>query len=131
LKESGYEETVLDALCARFQPQEFFITSFLFDSLVRVRALIPAVRIGVLVSEISRSQALERFRQTGADFLAPDYPMLDQHTVAEATRLHIPLLPWNVNQPDEIRRCLQEPSIFGVITDQPAQALRIRAVVSR
>ena len=126
LKEGGYEDTVLRCLFDHLRPEDFLITSFDTEALARLRAARPEVRTGILISDVSGARALEMFLGSGTDFLAPDDAILDGPTLAEAAKFQIPLLPWTVNDPDAIRRRLLEPAVFGIITDTPAEALRIR-----
>jgi glycerophosphoryl diester phosphodiesterase len=127
MKEVGYEDAVLQTILACVPLENFLITSFHQECLSRIRAMNPGVRIGLLVEEMDGLSALESFRRSRADFLAPDYKMLDTVTLAQAARHNIPLLPWTVDDPSAIQNCFRQPSIFGVITNQPAEALRLRA----
>jgi glycerophosphoryl diester phosphodiesterase len=130
IKEAHYETAVLAMLQYHLRSEDFLITSFLAETVSRMRSLSPAVRLGLLVSDVSGSRALEMFHQTGADLLAPEYVILNEETFAQAARSRIPLLPWTVNDAGEITRCLEEPSVLGLITDEPAKALQIRRALA-
>jgi glycerophosphoryl diester phosphodiesterase len=131
IKETGYEEEILRTICDDLSLEDFFITSFAPSALAQVRRLNPAVRLGILCSDIAGPAAFQTFRESPADFLAPEHAMLDDATLADAARSKIPILPWTVNDPALIARYLQEPSVFGVVTDRPVEALRIRGAQSR
>jgi glycerophosphoryl diester phosphodiesterase len=131
IKESGYEEEILRTVCDDLSLEDFFITSFALPAIAQVRRLNPAVRLGILCAGISGPAALQMFRESPANFLAPEHTMLDDPTLADAVRSKIAILPWTVNDPALIARYLQEPSVFGVITDRPVEALHIRGAQSR
>ena len=127
LKETGFEEAVLGSLIdRRFRPLDFVITSFEQPAVTRVKVASADVRVGLLVYDVTGLEALDRFRKSGADFLAPDYQLLDEATCRQAASLHVQLLPWTVNDPAVTRNLLREPAVIGVITDATATALEIR-----
>jgi glycerophosphoryl diester phosphodiesterase len=75
-------------------------------------------------------EALKRFHQARANFLGPDYRLLDASTLDRAKLSDVPLLPWTVNDKTVIRSLLRAPTVIGVITDQTVEALRIRNEVA-
>jgi glycerophosphoryl diester phosphodiesterase len=111
----------------RVSVETFWITSFLPESLARIRDADAAVRLGLLVENVSGARALDCFKRVRVDFLAPDHTLIDEPMLDEARRHQIALLPWVVNDADRIARYLDEPSMFGVITDRPAVAIDVRA----
>jgi glycerophosphoryl diester phosphodiesterase len=127
LKEGGYEADVLDLIFeARFRVADFVVTSFDEATLARVRDAAPGVRIGLLVDADGRTGVLERFEASGADFLAPHHSIVDDGLLRAAGESAVELLPWTVNESAKIVRLLRERSVSGVITDEPAAALRLR-----
>ena len=127
LKEAGYEDAVIGALLDRgFTPDDFVVTSFERDALAAIPTLHPAIRVGLLVYDVSGTVALEMFRHSSAAFLGPDYQILDGVTLREAAAAHIPLLPWTVNDPTAMRRLLNAPALLGLITDRPVDAMGVR-----
>jgi glycerophosphoryl diester phosphodiesterase len=127
LKEGGYEESVLRLIFdRRFRVSEFAVTSFDLPALERVRQASPGVARGLLVYDVTGPEALERFHQSGTDFLGPDYNLLDETTLNEAAASFVPLLPWTVNDAAAIRTLLRAPAVAGVITDRTVDALQIR-----
>jgi glycerophosphoryl diester phosphodiesterase len=117
LKETGYERDVLRQILDRaFPGDRFVITSFWPEALEAIGA---SAQTGLLVEGMTWQQALDRYRQTRANILAPDYRMI-------AGASDIPLLPWTVNDPDAIRNLLERPPVLGLITDRPREALRLR-----
>jgi glycerophosphoryl diester phosphodiesterase len=129
IKETGYEEEILRTICDYLSPEDFCITSFALSSIAQVRRLDSGVRLGLLCSDIAGAAALQMFRESPADFLAPEHVILNDATLAEAAQSKIPLLPWTVNDPATIARFLQQPPVFGIITDRPVEALQIRSAL--
>jgi glycerophosphoryl diester phosphodiesterase len=126
LKESGYEESLIRLVFERqFLVSDFAVTSFDPAILKRVREINPEITLGLLVYDITGEEALKRFYETGANFLGPDYQLLDDNTLERANQSHVPLLPWTVNDPAFLRSLLRAPAVIGVITDQTMEALRI------
>jgi glycerophosphoryl diester phosphodiesterase len=102
------------------------VTSFEQDA---VEACVRAglgIRVGLLVWDTTGMRAIEMFRESGADFLAPDHQMLDDQTLRAAEAAAIALLPWTVNDGDRVRRLLASPAVTGIITDRTEDALAIR-----
>ena len=73
LKEIGSETTVLRLLAdCGFRPADVVVTSFEGAAIAAVKAASADTRTGLLVYDVTGAQALELFRKSGADFLAPD-----------------------------------------------------------
>jgi glycerophosphoryl diester phosphodiesterase len=117
LKEAGYEAAVLKQIFDRLGVDGFVITSFLPEALARVRALSPGCRTGLLI-ESGSAVARELLQAVGANFLAPELPVLTEELLTESSQ--IPLLCWGVNEPHDLEACLRQPAVFGVVTDNPA-----------
>ena len=62
----------------------------------------------------------------GGPVWAPDYASLTRDEVAEAHALGLLVLPWTVNQPDDMRR-LMGWGVDGLISDRPDLALGLLA----
>lgn len=126
LKEAGHEERVLQLIFDCFHDNNFLITSFDAAALSAVRNLNSGIRLGLLTSDVSGEKAIELFQEAEADFLAPESICLGESMFQEANRRAIRLLPWTVDDRTLVQRCLREDSVFGVITDFPDQALKVR-----
>lgn len=138
LKEAGYEAQVLALIRDILPPDHYVITSFLPQVVQQVKIWDPQLQVGLLVDrknpETQDSQttehttALFRYsRDLGADFLAPHHSWIDSEFLNLATQAGIPLYVWTVNDPEQIKDCLQADAILGLITDYPQLALQIRA----
>src|SRR6185369_16743567 len=84
IKEASYETAILAILQDHLRSEDYLITSFLAETVSRIRSCNPEVRVGLLVTDVSGSRALEMFHQTGASLLAPEYMILDEETFAQA-----------------------------------------------
>lgn len=127
LKEGGYEGRVLDCIFDHgIAASDFVVTSFDARAIERVKRVRPEVRAGLLVYEVTPQKALEMFGDSRADFLGPDFQIIDDGMLRDASAAGVELLPWTVNEPDDIQRLLTAPAVTGVITDRTADALRIR-----
>ena len=127
LKVTGAERAVLSALAHHgFPMTETVVTSFEQEAIRAMRELAPSIRTGLLVYDVTGPEALEMFQASSAAFLGPDFQILDDDTLARAEAAGIPLLPWTVNDAAVMRRLLGAPSVMGIITDEPADAVRVR-----
>lgn len=125
LKESGCEEAVLSLVFEhRFQVSDVVITSFDANTLARISDLCPGVRTGMLIDAGDR--IVDRFHDSKASFLAPHYGLLNESTLQQTDEAGIDLLPWTVNDADAMRHLMRRHRVWGVITDEAADALRLR-----
>jgi glycerophosphoryl diester phosphodiesterase len=127
LKEGGYEREVLDMLArAGFAPDEYVVTTFDGAALARVRQFAPEVRTGLLLEKTAWSDALNQFERATPQFLAVESTMIDQAGLAFAHEQRVPLVVWTVNDTEMMRQLFRAAAVLGVITDHPADALRVR-----
>ncbi|MEN9221948.1 MAG: glycerophosphodiester phosphodiesterase [Thermostichus sp. BF3_bins_97] len=138
LKETGYEEQILSVIRDILTPEEFVITSFLPEVIQRVKTLDADLSVGLLIDAKSaesqqhpeKGSLFTHCRELGADFLAPHHSWIDAEFLTLATQARIPLYVWTVNDPEQMKVCLQSDTILGLITDHPQLALQIRAGLS-
>ena len=116
LKQPGLEAEVLRIVSTRFAPDEFVVTSFLEQVVAETKRLRPDVRVGRLLRRLDELS-------TAADFLAPHVSLLDD-TPADG------LVVWTVNDEAQLERCLRDPRVAAVITDDPQRGLAVRARLS-
>ncbi len=88
----------------------------------------PAVPLAFLVEhDLGLDASLAALRFTPA-YYSPALRLVDEDLVHALRRKGIGLLVWTVNEPADMRRMLQL-GIDGLITDEPAEALALLAVV--
>lgn len=122
----GIEEVVLKLLRERGLIDRVIVSSFNPVILKRVKALEPEVRIG---SNYIADSILQLRRVWFAPFLKPfsKHPqpgqVNEQYMVRQKKR-GIKVIPWGVNEPDEIRR-LFDLGVDGIISDFPGRLMEL------
>ncbi|MCW2972586.1 MAG: Glycerophosphoryl diester phosphodiesterase [Thermoleophilia bacterium] len=146
LKESGYEREVVDTLHAQVGNDQFEVISFSPSALRAVKAADPEIRTGLLAPRIPAwlresaaypialwaldtanwMPAINHAVRLGADYLSVDHRMASPKFLAEAATRHVPVDVWTVNTEPEMQRLIAA-GVQGIVTDDPASALRLRA----
>jgi glycerophosphoryl diester phosphodiesterase len=125
LKEEGYEREVIDLLDQHVDQHEFIVTSFLEPAITAAKH--HGVRTGFLCkAPIAPDELFAAVERCGADVLAPHVELADEAVLQGAAERNLPVLVWTVNESDEMQRCLIDPRIAGVITDEPDVAVAVR-----
>ena len=117
LKEPDCEQDAIDLLVRHIPQSDFCITSFLAPALRATRAIHPGIRTGLIFAVWNRAIA-----SADVDFLVPHYRVL-----AKAEKIGKPLIVWTVDDPKLTRRLLQRPLVEAIVTNDPRQALALRA----
>jgi glycerophosphoryl diester phosphodiesterase len=117
LKEPDCEQDAIHLLLRYFPLSEFWITSFHPEALRATRAIHPGIRIGLIFAVWNRGIVT-----SDADFLAPHYRLLKK-----AENIGKPLLVWTVDDLKLTRRLFQHPLVEAIVTNDPRQALALRA----
>lgn len=99
------------------------VLSFLPEVIARVRALEPAL-LTALSLNLSARGAVERAESVGARMLTPRRTLVTRRLVERAHELGLPVVPWTVNEPGEMRRMLAL-GVDGLITDYPARLVAL------
>lgn len=129
LKEMGYERDVLNVLLQAIPPKNFVVTSFHPPVLRRIKRRCAEVRTGFLFStvtaDVCRSFRLnakavrDRIHNMQADFIAPDWRLLNDELLSKVVTGEYPIWVWTVNESHEIERLMKDRRIEGIITDIP------------
>jgi glycerophosphoryl diester phosphodiesterase len=137
LKVPGLEADVLEALEPKREKGDFVVTSFLDETIARVKALDPDVQAGLILGEgrpregmrarLSEYFPARRLRRSVSDLVAPNLRVLRCGFLLRMRRLGYPVYVWTVNQPDLLERMLRHPGVTAVITDRPLEAMAVRA----
>ena len=135
LKEEGLEAELLAA--AAGLPDPLLVTAFSPAILRRVGKLEPAVRKGLLIERVLDPEgpadavrvgdAIAAARACGAAALLVEDPLLDAALVAAAADAGLALWSWTVDDPTRIDELLAGAFLEGLITNDPATAVRRRA----
>jgi glycerophosphoryl diester phosphodiesterase len=121
LKEPACEQEALRLLLQYLSPNEFCVTSFLAPVLHEVRVINAGIRTGLIFATWDESVQ----RASGSaevDLLVPHYRLLNQ-----AEKIGKPLFVWTVDDPALTIRLFSRPPIEGIVTNNPRQALALRA----
>ena len=142
LKEKGYEDKVLDLALKYFTPEHIFITSFLCSVVLYCKQHYPQIKTGLLLeplvftiynavryvdlsyfigSLLKKQQASE-----AADFLSIWENLYDIGIMDEQNFKNKSCLIYPVNRENKIRGYFNRSNVFGIISDRPDLALKIR-----
>lgn len=137
LKESGYEDQIINLALRYFEPEDFIISSFLTPSVIFTKNNYPQIKSGLLLepwlwtvfyalryldwsyfrgSLTNRSQAIEK-----SDFLG-----LNKIISPASIKPFKNLFVFTINSPKSIKDYLSEKRISGIITDCPELAKNIQ-----
>ncbi len=140
-------ETVVDATVALLRERDMearvMIQSFDFRVTRRVQQVAPSIRTGCLTEPKSiapRPEGPSPFNggldirtfgdsvprlvhAAGCAYWTPSFKTLTAEQVVEAHRLGLRVVPWTVNEPDDLRRVIAL-GVDGVITDYPDRAAK-------
>lgn len=106
-------------------PSDFIITSFHDGAIAEIKRRHPEVKTGLLVS--SPGRIFERAQKANAQYLCPRETLCTRRMTGRAKELGIPLAVWTVNRDLRIRRFLDDPAIYIIITDVPDRAVKLRS----
>ncbi|MGA8426365.1 MAG: glycerophosphodiester phosphodiesterase [Candidatus Dormiibacterota bacterium] len=136
LKEDGYVAEVVDQVRRRSPPERVVYTSFLDAVIQELRVHEPSAKTGLILGRSSPSPYLgtrlseifpvPRLRRAEATFAFLHFQLTKLGALRRAHAAGIPTLVWTVNGNTRLRHFLSNPAVYGVITDQPEQALAIR-----
>jgi glycerophosphoryl diester phosphodiesterase len=124
LKETGCAAAALELLLRHFSIADFCITSFLPEALQETRAARPGVRTGLIFAHW-RPGMRALCESPAVDFLVPHYRF-----AAPTQRFGKPLFVWTVDDPARTSRLFERPLVEAVITNNPRQAIALRAASS-
>jgi glycerophosphoryl diester phosphodiesterase len=120
----GLAAAVVALIAAHGLRQRVIVSSFQFSNLRRVRALDPALPIGLLYVSAAFGARLVRWltHSLHAEAHHPSLHGLRPEHLAGYHRDGVRVNTWTVNDPEEMRR-LAAAGVDGLITDDPALAV--------
>jgi len=127
LHTDGIEEAVIRLLRERGLGENVILSSFNPLIIRRVRALEPRIKVGCNYLQ-DAYEPLRKiwFRPLPLPFsLHPQPAQVDRAFLDYARRIGAKVLPWGVNEPEEIKRLL-ELGVDGLISDYPS---RLRSII--
>lgn len=136
LKEARYESAVIEQLLSGFLPEDFVITSFHPAAIKNVKRYCPDVKTGFLFGNgtvkfcrsfrLNAKAVRDRVRHMQADFIAPNWQLLNSPLLANVVGGDLPIFVWTVNDVSSMTRLLGDRRIEGIITDTPDVAVKLR-----
>lgn len=94
------------------------VRSFDHRAVRAIKRLEPGLETGVLIAGTTPVDPVGLVRAAGADWYGPEYVSLDRPQVDELHAAGIRVLPWTVNDPDEMRALIAW-GVDGITTDFP------------
>jgi glycerophosphoryl diester phosphodiesterase len=98
------------------------VQSFSVEALQAVREIAPDLERALLIRKRGRYDAA--FAESGATILSPKHTALRREDVQRFREQGVPVIPWTVNAPEDIRR-LVEWGVDGIISDYPDRVIEI------
>ena len=115
LKTSGAEEAIVAALKEKPPKQEFIVTSFYPDILVRVHDLDVSLPLGFLCE---RREHIGAWRDLPVVAFLPRHDLIEPSLIKEVHDAGLQVMTWTVNSSRQMRR-LARWGIDGLISDDP------------
>lgn len=136
VKGIGYEKELVKVLLSHYTPGTFVVTSFYPICIERIKKRCPDITTGFLFGEVtvnvckslrcSATSVRKRVRKMRADFIAPDWQLLDSRLLEKVTG-ELPIWVWTVNEAPAIAQLLTDQRIQGIITDKPDLGKKLRS----
>ena len=128
----GTPAAVVESVRRHGMAEKVFFSSFNPFALRTLRRLMPACPAGLLVMRGFSYRAAASLTGwiTGHDAVHPEISDVTETMLQHAQRRGRPVFAYTANEPDEIRR-LFDAGVAGVITDDPALAVRVRQAYGR
>jgi glycerophosphoryl diester phosphodiesterase len=117
LKESGYEEKVLEVINKEKLKDKVIIVSFLGEALAQTRALDGEIETGLIYAKIK--QPIEAALNLNAQYLLPLYRFVHRRDVIKAHKSNLKVIVWTINSKDEAILYMAK-DVEGIATDKPA-----------
>ncbi|KQC03021.1 MAG: glycerophosphodiester phosphodiesterase [Methanoculleus sp. SDB] len=125
IKEQGTEDVICTMLAER-GGNRLYIVSFHADSIARAGVLLPHATTGLITSR-DQPDPVAAARSAGAGALLPKKDLLTPGLVASAHREGLLVIPWTLNNEEEISRAY-DCGADACATDDPC---RIRRIIAR
>jgi glycerophosphoryl diester phosphodiesterase len=128
LKAAGCEKAVITLLADQgLSAADVIVTSFNARTVARIIEIDADVLTGWLVDSGTAAATIDTYIECGADVLAPRHDLVTADFLREAEKEEVALLPWTVNDAGSMRWLLKSETVLGMITDNVAEAVRVRS----
>jgi len=131
LKEGGYQEEVLSQVERYYDLKYVAFTSFQDKTISELKRIRPTAFTGLLIglhiparllTQSHHLLSLKRVRQSGADFVAPNWKLARLGLVKRMREAGFPSLVWTVDNVTTVHK-LVEFGVAGIITNRPDRTL--------
>jgi glycerophosphoryl diester phosphodiesterase len=116
LKESGFEEQVLELVKERGRVGDVVVISFHEEALAKVKELDKRVATGLIY--VRHKRPVEAALELGAEYLLPLYRFTHSADVKKAHEAGLKVIVWTINTPQEATTYKQK-NVDGITTDNP------------
>jgi len=116
LKETGYEESVLDLITQEHLRERVIVVSFLEDALVRVRDLDETIETGLIYTKPKKP--IETALRLNAQYLVSLYRFMHRRDVAKAHKSNLKVIVWTINTKKEAEEYVAK-DVDGIASDKP------------
>jgi len=135
LKETGYEEEVIEAVLKKFDLRHVMFKSFRESCVKKLMSYEPSLFAGLLLGykiDISKGSGLRkkisplaRVQRTGAQFVSPHWRLLRRGFIDRMHEAGLPVFTWTVNDPRVALRLIRR-GVDGIITNVPDEMATLR-----
>jgi glycerophosphoryl diester phosphodiesterase len=143
LKATGREAEVIEMALKILGPGNFIATSLEDKSVAAIKERFPevpaALSLGRSLKRVPRSQwaqirlselfPMRRIRACGADWAAVNWKLAAAGVLGQCHRNGISALVWTVDEDKQLRRWLADSRVSVLVTDRPAHAVALRAML--
>lgn len=136
IKESGYEEEIIKTILSVLNTNEFFIRSFLKESLRKVKKINKNIKTVLLLgvefpkygflTRIFELFPLFKVIRSKCDMVSPHYLLVRLGFHFRMRLIGKPVLVWTVNDEKIMNKLLNKVKVEGIITNFPDKALDLR-----
>lgn len=140
VKDSASMESSVETCLDFLKVEDFQIKSFHADRVHLVKNLDARIQTALLVglpspkrpvrTRLGELFPVKRLEQCGADQIHAHYKLLRLNFLKRMAKAQKPVWVWTVDDIESLVAHIDDPLISGVITNEPALALRLRAEVS-
>ncbi len=136
LKEEGYEADAVNLALTYTGPDDFVVTSFNNGCLKALKQSHPQIKLGLI---LGRHQLMKAFLSricsglpakwagdAQADYLIIDYKLASAGALKAAQERGLKVMVWTVNRRRDIQRFLSDDLVYGIITNYPDIAVKLR-----
>lgn len=134
LKETGYEEAVIDQVLQYVPYDQFVMKSFLDEAIINIKRINPRITTGLILgtgqtrfgilTRITEVFPIFRILRARPNFISPHYKLVMFGALHHIQFMRLPLLVWTVND-EKIMINLLNRGVTAVITDRPDLGLKV------